>query len=303
MSETEFETLANPLLAEQLDRNRRTFDWRNVGLERKVSADIFFYLLAATWGQLLAISFSGFVLINFLFAALYYFDLEGIANAQVGSFADAFFFSVQTFSTIGFGAMSPQSAYTHMLVTVESFAGLVAVALATGLIYAKFSRPVAAIRFSDVAVVHDRDGVPHLHMRFANERKGEIINATLEASILVTEVTAEGNQMIRTYELPLLKKTVPLFVMNWTVIHEIDEQSPFYQILQAEADERPPFFIILTVEGMDSTLLQTVQARHMYWPQHVVLNRQYEDMMTTTDEGEILLDHRNLGVTVGMGGS
>lgn len=303
MSETEFETLANPLLAEQLDRNRRTFDWRNVGLERKVSADIFFYLLAATWGQLLAISFSGFVLINFLFAVLYYFDLEGIANAQVGSFADAFFFSVQTFSTIGFGAMSPQSAYTHMLVTVESFAGLVAVALATGLIYAKFSRPVAAIRFSDVAVVHDRDGVPHLHMRFANERKGEIINATLEASILVTEVTAEGNQMIRTYELPLLKKTVPLFVMNWTVIHEIDEQSPFYQILQAEADERPPFFIILTVEGMDSTLLQTVQARHMYWPQHVVLNRQYEDMMTTTDEGEILLDHRNLGVTVGMGGS
>ena len=303
MSETEFETLANPLLAEQLDRNRRTFDWRNVGLERKVSADIFFYLLAATWGQLLAISFSGFVLINFLFAVLYYFDLEGIANAQVGSFADAFFFSVQTFSTIGFGAMSPQSAYTHMLVTVESFAGLVAVALATGLIYAKFSRPVAAIRFSDVAVVHDRDGVPHLHMRFANERKGEIINATLEASILVTEVTAEGNQMIRTYELPLLKKTVPLFVMNWTVIHEIDEQSPFYQILQAEADERPPFFIILTVEGMDSTLLQTVQARHMYWPQHVVLNRQYEDMMTTADEGEILLDHRNLGVTVGMGGS
>ena len=298
MDEIKFETLANPLHADVLEARRRKITWRNIGLERRISADIFFYLLAASWMKLLGIAFVGFVLINLLFALLYLFNLEGVANAEAGSFADAFFFSVQTFSTIGFGAMSPQSIYTHVLVTVESFAGLVAVAVMTGLIYAKFSRPVAAIRFSDIAVIHDRDGVPYLHMRLANERVGEIVNASLKASISVAEVTAEGSQLRRIRRLPLVTESIPLFTLNWTAMHEIDENSLLYGMVEMPPEERPPFFIILTFEGMDSTMLQTVQARHFYRPQDIILNRQYEDMLAMTDDKELTLNHQNLAKTV-----
>lgn len=300
MSDTQVKTAANPLYADSLETRRRTINWKNIGLERKVSADIYFYLLSASWGKLLAISFSGFVIINLLFALLYYLDLEGIANARPGSFADAFFFSVQTFSTIGFGAMSPQSAYTHLLVTLESFAGLIAVALATGLIYAKFSKPTAAIQFSDVAVLHDRNGVPYLHMRLANQRMGEIVNASVKASISVAEVTAEGSQLRRIRQLPLVNEHIPLFTLNWTAMHKIDENSPLNGIAEMEPEERPLFFIILTFEGMDSTMLQTVQARHFYRPQDILIGRQYKDMVLMVDE-ELTLDHRNLAETEPIG--
>ena len=208
---------------------------------------------------------------------------------------------MQTFSTIGFGAMSPQSLYTHALVTAESFAGLVAVALATGLIYAKFARPTAAIRFSEIAVLHDRNGVPHLHMRMANERQGEIVNATIAASISIAEVTAEGSQMRRIRKLPLVTESIPLFTLNWTAMHEINEQSPFYGLAEMAAEERPPFFVILTFEGTDATMLQAVHARHVYLPQDIVLERQYKDMLYMSEEEGLLLKHHNLGETVAMG--
>ncbi|MCA9982414.1 MAG: hypothetical protein KDD89_16325, partial [Anaerolineales bacterium] len=185
--------------------DRRTVEWHNVGLQRAYLADIYYYLLAASWRKLLGWAFVSYVAINFLFSLLYFIGLDGITGAQPGSFSDAFFFSVQTFSTIGFGAMSPNSPYTHVLVTIESFAGLVAVALTTGLIFAKFSRPTAALRFSEKAVIHDRDGVPHLHLRIVNERQNEILNAHLTASVLIEETTNEGHTMRRIYRLPLVR--------------------------------------------------------------------------------------------------
>lgn len=303
MNEPSMQTAANPLHMEELNSRSRTgFTWQNVGLERSIAADIYFYLLAASWRKLLAVSFTGFLIINLMFATLYWFDLEGVANAQPGSFADAFFFSVQTFSTIGFGAMSPQSVYAHALVTVESFAGLVAVALATGLIYAKFSRPTAAIEFSEVAVIHDRNGVPHLHIRFANERRGEIINATIKASTIITEVTNEGSTLTLVRPLPLVTEDIPLFTMNWTAMHRLDENSPFYRITEMAPEERPVFFIVLTFEGMDSTMLQTVQARSFYRPQDILLHRQYKDMVSRNEAGQFEVNHQNLSKTEPVGG-
>ena len=130
--------------------------WEVAGLDRKPLSDFYYYLISASWSSLLALAFGGYFIINLIFAALYYFGLDGVANAQPGSFSDAFFFSVQTFSTIGFGAMSPQSPYAHFLVTIESFAGLIAVALATGLIFSKFARPTAAISFSDNILIYNQ---------------------------------------------------------------------------------------------------------------------------------------------------
>ena len=120
------QTDSNTTMKNRPEYAARKPSWTIIGFERKPLSDLYYYLIAASWGSLLGLAFGGYVLINLFFAALYYFDLEGVANAQPGSFSDAFFFSVQTFSTIGFGAMSPQSPYTHVLVTIESFAGLIA---------------------------------------------------------------------------------------------------------------------------------------------------------------------------------
>ncbi len=268
--------------------------WTIIGVDRKVMADTYYFLIAASWGQLLGLAFGGFVLINLLFAVLYFFDLEGVANARPGSFSDAFFFSVQTFSTIGFGAMSPQTVYTHMLVTLESFAGLIAVALATGLIFAKFARPKAAVTFSKNILIHNRDGIPHLHFRIANERLSEIYNMSVNLSVLVDEITSEGHHMRRIRRLHLAREDVPLFTANWLNMHKLDEDSPLYGLTQENVYERALMFIV-TIDGVEATLMQTVQASYFYRPSDVRFGYRFGDMITFDDRG-MILDQANLNV-------
>ncbi|NET73983.1 MAG: ATP-sensitive inward rectifier potassium channel 10 [Sphaerospermopsis sp. SIO1G2] len=276
----------------QKEEALRRPQWEITGLDRKMFMDLYYYLIAAPWSTLLGLAFGGYLIINFFFAALYFFGLDGIANAQPDSFSDAFFFSVQTFSTIGFGAMSPQTPYTHLLVTIESFAGLVAVALGTGLIFAKFARPTAAVKFSKKMLIHNRDGVPHLHLRFANQRVSEIYNVRIGVSVLVDEYTSEGHNIRRNHRLPLQAEDVPLFTLNWTAMHKIDENSPLYGVT-AETISKRVFFFIITLEGTEATLMQTVHASYFYRPNDVVFDHMYQDMVEFSGK-TMVLNHEQL---------
>lgn len=286
----------NNWLNRRSDAERRLPRWEIDGVPHKPLADMYYYLIAVSWTNLLALSFGGFVIINLLFAALYYVGLDGVSNAQPGSFSDAFFFSVQTFSTIGFGSMSPNSIYTHALVTIESFAGLVAVALATGLIFAKFARPKAAIDFSEKMLIHNRDGVPHLHFRLANQRVSEIYNMQIKLSVAIRETTGEGHQITRNLVLPQVRDDVPLFTANWTSMHRIDEDSPLYGVTPETIQDRALLFIV-TIEGTEGTLMQTVQAGYFYRPTDIVFNERFVDMLGFDPERGALLLHGNLNKT------
>jgi inward rectifier potassium channel len=279
----------------------RAIQWRNVGLQRSYLVDAYYYLLAASWPKLFTFAFFSYITINLLFASLYSLHLAGLSNAT--SFADAFFFSVQTFSTIGYGSISPTSLYTNIIVTLEAFTGLIAVALTTGIIFAKFSRPTAALRFSDKAVIHDENGIPHLHLRLANERYSEILNAHLTLSALIEQTSNEGITMRRIHRLHLVRDDIPLFAMAWTIMHPLDENSPLYG-LTAENIAHRLLLLIITIEGTEATFMQTVQSRHFYRPQDIEFNRQFQDMILPAEDGKgsLELHHQNLHRTVPLGG-
>ena len=154
--------------------------------------DFYHGVLTASWPVFMLQLLSLFLSVNLIFALLYVVDPGGITNGRPGNFIDAFFFSVQTLGTLGYGVMAPRSLYANILVTAESFTGILIIALFTGIIFARFSRPVARVLFSKVAVVALFDGVPTLMFRAANQRGNSILNASVTVSLARQYVTLEG---------------------------------------------------------------------------------------------------------------
>src|SRR5580692_10790313 len=177
--------------------------------------DFYHGMLTASWPVFflqLALMFVG---VNLIFAMFYVADRGGIINARPGNFADAFFFSVQTLGTLGYGVMAPRTLYTNLLVTVESFSGILTIALFTGIIFARFSRPQARVVFSKVAVVTPFDGTPTLMFRAANQRGNSILDAEVHISLASQYTTREGVNMRRFQELMLVRPRNPLFALSW----------------------------------------------------------------------------------------
>lgn len=259
-------------------------------------SDAYYYLIAAPWRTLIALAFAAYLLINLIFATLYWLEGNAISNAQPGSFMDAFFFSIQTFSTIGYGALGPANFYANILVTIESFIGLVSVAVGTGLIFAKFARPSARVAFSQTVTIHERNGVPTLQFRIANERRSEMLNVNIRASILMEEITAEGQTMRRFHELNLVRNSIPMFSLSFVIMHEITPTSPLYGLTAENIHDRL-MLLITSFEGTDTTFLQTVQARYLYRPQQIRFNEQFEDLIGRTADGRLLVQHEKLSLT------
>src|SRR6185369_7247444 len=161
------------------------------GTPRRVLGDLYHALLNAHWSVLLAIFVVYYLVANTLFALAYLAGGDDLANAHPGSFEDAFFFSVQTLATIGYGAFAPKTRYANVLVAIEALVGVLGFAIAAGLFFAKFSRPTARVVFSRVAVITPRDGVPSLMLRMANERANQVVEAQVQVSLIRSERTAE----------------------------------------------------------------------------------------------------------------
>ena len=230
------------------------------GLPRDGWRDAYHVLLTMPLIAFFAVMAGAFLIINTIFASLYLLDPGGVMGARHGSFSDAFFFSVQTLGTLGYGVMAPKTLWANLVVTAEVFLGIFNLAIATGLLFARISRPTARIMFSNKAVVVDFEGSPALMLRAANRRRNLVVEAEVSVSLLRDVTTAEGVLMRRFDDLPTVRARSPLFFMTWTVIHRIDEASPFHgetrESLLARRAE-----VLVVIKGLDETFVSTIHAR------------------------------------------
>jgi inward rectifier potassium channel len=263
-----------------------------IGVERAFSKDIYHFVLGRSWPQFFLLVAVVFVLTNMLFAWLFLAEPGAIANVRPGSFEDAFYFSVQTLATIGYGGMYPASRYGHLIVAVEAIVGILMVALITGITFTRFARPTARVLFSDKVVISPRDGVPHVMFRMANWRRNRIVEARLGITLLVTERTREGEMMRRQVDLALQRDKTNVFFLTWTAMHLVDERSPFFgpdalDRLRAQEAE-----IYLALTGLDETIGQTIHVRKQYTLDDVVPNARFADVLSTHSDGRRLIDYR-----------
>ncbi len=245
-------------------------------------------MLAVPWPVFFGLIAAGYLLLNLLFSLLYWIDPHGIAGVAgaTTSFAEAFFFSVQTLGSIGYGALHPASLFTNLIVTVESLVGLIVIALMTGMAFSRFSRSTARILFSEAVTVHDYDGVPTLMFRVANERRKTILEARIQAYLAIDERTSEGHRMRRLHPMVLNRERSPLFLLTWTVMHPIDQHSPLHERTQRELAINHAE-ILISFSGIDETLERPIHAHHNFPVSQVLFGHCFVDMMQEEeDEGQ-----------------
>jgi len=261
-----------------------------VGRDSSPFTDIYHRVLALPLLGILALMGATFLTLNLVFAGLYLLEPGGIAAMAPGDFWSAFFFSVETFGTIGYGHWYPQSFSANLLMTVETFVGLVYVAVTTGLVFARVSRPVSRVSFSRVAVIHDFEGVPTLMLRAANQRTNNILEAEVMVSIARDARTAEGHQFRRFEELKVARSRSPLFALTWTIMHPIDAESPLssatHETLTAQHAE-----IIVVLSGTDDRYAQRVHARHSYGASEVLWDKRFADILSFGEGGRRRVDY------------
>lgn len=235
------------------------------------------------WGYLLGAS-TVYIATNLVFAALYLLQDGAIAHVSAGDFAGAFFFSVQTMATIGYGQLVPQTVYANILVTIEALFAMLMIALTTGLIFARFSRPSARILFSRVAVIGVHDGAPTLFVRIANERRNQILQAEVGISLVRNEQTREGATMRRLHDLDLARAHTPVLNMTFLLMHRLDAASPLYGLSTAEL-EAAEGELVVTVSGLDETMSQTIHARQTYTSDMILHGHRFADILIRAPDG------------------
>jgi inward rectifier potassium channel len=270
-----------------------------IGLPRPWFRDLYHFALRISWSRFLLLGISLYIAANAVFALLYLIPGDAITNAQPGSLADAFFFSIETMATIGYGVMAPATFYANLLMTVETGVGLMLIAVATGLVFARFSRPTARVLFSRVAVIAPHNGVPTLSFRAANLRHNQILQAVVNVVLLRDEETQEGEMIRRFYDLKLARQRSPVFAMTFTVMHAIDRDSPLYGATAGTLQEQNAELIV-TGTGIDETMAQPVHVRTSYLPHEILWSHRFVDLFGWTEDGRRVIDYRRFHDTVAL---
>ncbi|HEX9401698.1 MAG TPA: ion channel [Anaeromyxobacter sp.] len=262
-----------------------------IGLAPRPLSDLYHFLLTSRWWQLLLLIAGAYVAVNALFALAYVELGDAIEHARPGSFSDAFFFSVQTMATVGYGNLWPRTTAANVLATAEVLVGGLGLALVTGLVFAKFARPTSRVVFSRVAVVRTWDGAPSLMFRMANARSSQIVEARVGVMLVRTERTAEGDEVRRLHDLALVRAQHALFALTWTAIHRIDAASPLRGADAASLAEAGAV-IVVSFSGFDENLATTVHTRHSYPADEVLWGRRFADVLLRGPRGERFIDYR-----------
>lgn len=268
-----------------------------IGLARRpVFGDLYHYLLVTSWARFFALIAGTYLAANAVFALLYRAVPGSLESAAPGSFADCFFFSIQTMATIGYGKMVPATLYANVLVTFESLLGILGVALVTGLTFAKFARPTARVLFSRVCVVAQRDGVRSLLFRMANERDTQIVDANLHVVLSIEDVTPEGEKIRRFHSLELARDRAATFALSWTGIHPITAKSALFGLTKADLVGRNANLIV-SLTGIDETFATTVHARASYGADAVLFDAVFEDIIVWKPDGTRAVDYTKFHAT------
>ncbi len=274
------------------------------GLPRSFWNDLNHYAMTASWPRFFAALAVGFLCLNTLFALIYLLGAalgdDPVANARPGSFADYFFFSVETLATVGYGDLHPRSLYGHLVATVATFVGVSSVAIVAGATFARFARPRARLLFAQNLVVAPHDGVRMLMVRFANERVNAITEATAQLWLFRIERTAEGANFRKFYRLRLTRDDNPIFALTWTLMHPLDEESPLHG-WNEEDFASSNANIVLIFSGHDENSNQLVRDRRLYSARQVLVDHDYVDIARGDAQDFTVLDFGQFNETRPIG--
>lgn len=255
------------------------------------------YMLTISWKRFLSMVVAAYTVINLVYALAYLACGPGAIAGQPpsafgGTFARAFFLSVETLGTIGYGNIFPVGGPINTIIAIESLTGILMLALITGLFFARFSRPTAAIKFSDRAIVSPYRDKSGFMFRLTNARANQLIE--LEAKVLFTQMV-EGSRHY--HQLPLERKKVVFFPLSWTIVHPVDETSPLWGLSEKDLAERDVEFLVL-MSGIDETFSQIVHARTSYKPNEIVFGERFVNIYNPVrSDGTVSIDVRKLGLT------
>ncbi len=275
------------------ERHHAVEDMQNAvrkGTPSDLRHDLYFYFMDGGWIRLFSAMGILYLLMNVLFACLYLLVPGSVNGADANSFSDAFFFSVQTMSTIGYGQLTPGNLHANLIVTLEAAVGLLGVALATGLIFAKVSRPTSKVLFSRSMVIMKRDGEDLLVFQCGNARGNQIVDATVEMTLVKDEVSKEGDRLKKLHDLTLARKRSPLFTLSWMVMHPIDEDSPLYGLDRENLMDCMEG-IVVTLSGHDDTYAQDIYARHYYAAEDIHAGYRFVDNVSRLQDGRLMIDY------------
>jgi inward rectifier potassium channel len=254
-------------------------------------------MLTISWTRFFVVVTAGYLAVNFVFASAYYLCGAGALHGTEGltvsdRIVECFFFSVQTFTTIGYGRINPMGLAANILVAIEGFVGLLGFAFATGLSLARFSRPNAKILFSYHAIIAPYRGITGFEFRMINQRNNQLIDVSVGVTLAVKEVV-DGKEIRKFHELPLERTSVRFFPLNWTIVHPIDESSPLYGMSKESLESADAEFLVL-VSGTDEIFSQQVHARSSYKHHEVIVGAQFKDMFEISDDGLVSVDLRKV---------
>jgi inward rectifier potassium channel len=235
------------------------------------------------------------LIINTVFALLYLASPGCIANVRPGSFSDAFFFSIETLATVGYGTMVPATFYGHAVSAIEILCGLIFTAIMTGLLFVRFSKPKPKICFADQAVVTKRNGLPTLMVQIANGRTTLLTNAVAHLGAVLLEENAEGHLLRQLHDLALSNANLSVFSMIWTVMHEIDEKSPLAGY-DPERFREGDVRLVLTVEARDHVLGAEIHDMRIYCADEVLFGMRYAEAVTLDDQRRPVADLTRLSL-------
>jgi len=274
-----------------------TFNPQREGVSFLAALNAYHFLLSISWRKFLAVVSFAYFAANVIFALAYLACgpdaiIGQDASKFGGEFARAFFFSVETLGTIGYGNIQPNGFMPNVIVALESLTGLSVLALGTGLIFARFSRPTAAIVFSDCAVVSPYRNITGFMFRLTNGRANQLIE--LEAKVLFSRMEGDSR---RYDQLDLERTRVVFFPLSWTIVHPIDEKSPMWGLTREDLVEKDAEFLVL-MSGVDETFSTTVHARTSYKPAEIKVGERFVNIYNPVRaDGTVSIDVRKLGET------
>ena len=268
---------------EFLKLNTAGWDWR----------DLYHWLLTLNWPKFTAFLFGTYVVLNTFFAVFYCLGGNCVEGMPAGSFPDAFFFSVETLATVGYGHMYPATVYAHLVATVEIMVGMFGTAVMTGLIFVRFSRPAARLLFSRVLVLSNFDGQPALMLRVANARRQSMVRAEFRLMMARHEPTLEDPTMYRFHALPLQINHMVIFPAAITVRHLIDERSPLHGATPEGLAKCGARFMA-SVECIDKVIHSPVQNECVYSAKDVRFSERFVEIYGDEQDGLRRVDYSRL---------
>jgi len=254
--------------------------------------DIYYFLMIQSWSRVFFLVFFSFIFINIIFGSLYYLFPNSLSLSDL-TWWDCFFFSIQTLSTIGYGAISPASFSANIIVSIEASIGLLFTIFATGVVFSKFSRPLSKIVFSGPILINSHHGKKVLTFRVGNMRGNDIVDATIVVSALIEDNSPEGTSLRSIKDLKLERSRSPFFSLSWVLFHVIDEDSPLFELIQSNNIDSKLISIACLLTGHDGNYSQTIYSRHSYFPEDFVFDSYFKDVLTNLPDRSIEIDFQH----------